>query len=692
MRDLACATAPHKDSRRWTAGAVSWDEIIAWTEHPATAKECGGYVLGRLRGTRRAADTIVSRSALTLDVDEATTDLGAKLELLLGYAAVLHTTWRSTPEAPRYRVIIPLDRDVTPTEYRTLCALVMHRLAGEGFDGGSMQPERFMFKPSADPEHPGAYCAQVVEGEVAPADDLLAAAAALPADGLEQTPAETTAPTPEAGLGLPFGQLSSQFQDAARRKVETILAGFGARLAAAADWPEGERDEQGRGWDQITANAAFGLAQLGVAAWAPVSVEEAEQHYRDIVPVVMAEAVGDKWAGRVAAARRKPLPPPWLEPGWSSAADDFGPLPGSGKRHLKLTAASTYRVERVRWLWEDRIAMGTLSLVAGPPGTGKSTICYTLAADATRGKLVGEYWGTPKSVLVAATEDSWSHTIVPRLLAAGADLSRVFNVEVVTSEGLSGSLNLPHDIDGMAHLARENDAALLILDPLMSRLDGKIDSHKDADVRQALEPLAKMADAAGMAVLGLIHHNKSSSTNPLSSIMGSAAFGAVARSAHTVIKDPSDETGKRRLFATHKNNLGREDLPMLAFTLETFRIPTDDGDATTSRVAWQGEAEGTVEDAMIAANTPKRERTSALDDAAEWLYGYLDSQGGYAPSGDARKAGRKDDAFSDRTLKRALSKLGGRAEGHGFPRRTYWVLPGHTTDFLDDTDNEGETK
>jgi hypothetical protein len=100
-------------------------------------------------------------------------------------------------------------------------------------------------------------------------------------------------------------------------------------------------------------------------------------------------------------------------------------------RRVVLTAASKIKPRRVQWLWDARVALGTLALLAGREGLGKSILSYTIAAMITRGDLVGEFFGTPKSVLVAAAEDSWSQTIVPRLIAAGADLDRVFRVEVI---------------------------------------------------------------------------------------------------------------------------------------------------------------------------------------------------------------------------------------------------------------------
>ena len=75
---------------------------------------------------------------------------------------------------------------------------------------------------------------------------------------------------------------------------------------------------------------------------------------------------------------------------------------------------------------------------------------------------------------------------MPRLIAAGADLNRVYCVEVIADD-VHTELTVPRDLVKMRNIAREVDAVLLILDPLLSRLDDRLDIHKDADVRRALE-------------------------------------------------------------------------------------------------------------------------------------------------------------------------------------------------------------
>ncbi len=337
-------------------------------------------------------------------------------------------------------------------------------------------------------------------------------------------------------------------------------------------------------------------------------------------------------------------------------------------RHLVLTRASTITPARVQWLYDGRLALGTLGLLAGREGQGKSTVAAWIVARITRGELPGCYLNEPRAVIICATEDSWAHTIVPRLMAADADLDLIYRVDVVTSIGTGGNLNLPMDIPALQTTAVEVGAALIVLDPLTSRLSGTLDTHKDAETRQALEPLVAMADAAGLAVLGIIHFNKGTTSDPMTSVMGSRAFTAVARSVHTVVPDPDDDA--RRFYATPKNNLGRDDLPMLGFTIAGHAIDTPTGTAWTSRIIWGEEVHGNVADIM--QRTAQGGDRSAAVEAADWLADYLESEGGRLESATIKREGIKAGHSID-SLKRARQRLKLTTESVGFPRRTYWA-------------------
>lgn len=345
----------------------------------------------------------------------------------------------------------------------------------------------------------------------------------------------------------------------------------------------------------------------------------------------------------------------------------------AGYRRLKLTKASEIIVRPVEWLWALRIALGTLVLIGGREGIGKSTIAYDTAARITRGTLPGVHFGTPKSVIVAATEDSWEHTIVPRLMAAGADLERVHRVEVETSEGVGSAVSLPRDLVALEQAIRDTDTAVVLLDPLMSRLDSKLDTHKDGDVRLALEPLVAVADRSGAAVIGLIHVNKSTSSDALTLLMASRAFSAVARAVLFVMKDPEDE--ERRLLGQPKNNLGRTDLPTLTFRIDSAKVAdTDKGPVTTGRVVWLGETQQSISEALESASQTGQSR-SATAEAADWLEDWLTSKGGTDDSATIKKAGAAAGHSLD-SLKRAKDRLRITHQAEGFPRRTFWSLAG----------------
>ncbi len=350
-------------------------------------------------------------------------------------------------------------------------------------------------------------------------------------------------------------------------------------------------------------------------------------------------------------------------------------LEGATGRKLRATPASTISVRPVRWLWQDRIALGTLGLLGGREGIGKSTAAFTLAADITRGTMPGVHTGIPKAVIIAAAEDSWGHTIVPRLMAAGADLERVYRVDVTTADGVDGGLVLPLDLEALEAAVRRVDAAMILLDPMLSRLDAALDTHKDAEVRQALEPLTTLADRSGTAVLGVIHVNKSISSDPLTLLMGSRAFAAVARSVLFVMTDPDDDD--TRLLGQPKNNLGRTDLPTLSFRIDSERVAdTPEGEVWTGKLKWMGERAQSIRDALEAAGETPDSR-SATTEATDWLEDHLTSLGGTDDSASIKEAGRKA-GHSLSTLRRARLRIKATSTSSGFPRRTYWTLPGAT--------------
>jgi len=258
-------------------------------------------------------------------------------------------------------------------------------------------------------------------------------------------------------------------------------------------------------------------------------------------------------------------------------------------------------------------------------------------------------------------------------MAHDADLDLVFRVDVETVDGFDGALSLPMDITRLEVLVRELDTRLILLDPLLSRLDEKLDTHKDAEVRLALEPLAALADRCGANVLGIIHVNKGTGRDALTSIMGSRAFTAVARSVLYVMTDPDDAT--LRILGLAKNSLGKLDAPGYKYRIKGMTVGRDsEGDEITAGcIEWAGRSDESVDDLLRATEEDPEKRT-AVKDAAEWMKTYFPAHGGRVLSGTVKDDGKKA-GHNERNLKRAMRAAGVTSDRtKGFPSVTWWSL------------------
>jgi len=322
-------------------------------------------------------------------------------------------------------------------------------------------------------------------------------------------------------------------------------------------------------------------------------------------------------------------------------------------RRLVFTPASSIKMRPTGWIWQDedggRIPAGEITLTAGLGGIGKSTFHAWIIGQITTGTLPGIHCGSPSACIISANEDSWDRTIVPRLVAAGADLDLVYRVDVVEESGQAESLSLPADIDALATEITARQVVLVSLDPVMSLIASDIDSHKDQEVRKALEPLKRLAADTGCVILGNAHFNKGGSADPMMRITGSAAFGQVVRAVLAFAADPEASTF---VISQPKNNLGQHDPPSLAYLIESTDITTDEGLATVGRLVFVGEAPRSVRDVLGDRANP--DDRSALEDAKEWLHSVLEA--GPMLKAEILAFARKE-AISPRTLDRAMSEL-----------------------------------
>jgi predicted P-loop ATPase len=178
-----------KNTAHWKPATVTWSEIIGWMQDPKDSKDVGGYVFADLvsrrkihastgkecsGGYHRDNKSIETRSALiVLDVDAADPGFEVVVEMLLaGHAYVLHTTYSSTPDDPRYRLIVQADREMTVVEYGQAAESLAQRLPGATVDRRSFAAAQFMYFPAE--QRPGWFEYWVGAGEPLEVDDLLA--------------------------------------------------------------------------------------------------------------------------------------------------------------------------------------------------------------------------------------------------------------------------------------------------------------------------------------------------------------------------------------------------------------------------------------------------------------------------------------------------------------------------------------
>jgi archaellum biogenesis ATPase FlaH len=396
------------------------------------------------------------------------------------------------------------------------------------------------------------------------------------------------------------------------------------------------------------------------------------RHARDVVTKVMPYA---------ASVALRVAPKPYKDVTAMYAAGltvaDLVPLLGEDGpesepgRRLELLPAIDIEPQPVVWAWQDetggRLPAGALCLAAGREGTGKSTFAVWLAARITTGTLPGSFHGQPRAVIVVTIEDSRAHTVVPRLIAAEADLSRVFFAVATRDDMEAGVISLPADLAALETLIAKVDAAMVVVDPLMSTISATLDTHMNRQVRQALDPLAALANRTGVVMLGVAHFNKSSGIDAAMLIVGSGAFKDVPRAILGFARDPQDGA---LVMSQAKNSLGRLDLPSLAYGLEETTVPTPTGPAAVARLVWRGVSDRSVEDVL-------RDRLNDDDraehaDVADWLGTYLKNHDGTAEVVDIIREGARN-GFSKDQLKRAKPMAGARSAKIGFDKTARWV-------------------
>ena len=253
---------------------------------------------------------------------------------------------------------------------------------------------------------------------------------------------------------------------------------------------------------------------------------------------------------------------------------------------VKIIRMSDVELTPVEWLWKPYLPFGKLSVLQGNPGEGKTYFAMHLAAACTNGKLLPNMERMePFNVIYQTAEDGLGDTVKPRLIEAGADLDRVLVID-------DSEVQLTLSDERIEKAIIENNARLVIIDPIQAYLGADVDMNQANEVRPIFMRLGQVAQRTGCAILLIGHLNKAAGMQSLQRGLGSIDIAAAVRSVMFIGKLKHDPT--MRILTHEKSSLAPPGVS-LAFSL---------GDEGGFR--WVGEYDITA-DEMLSGIEPQRE-------------------------------------------------------------------------------------
>jgi len=333
--------------------------------------------------------------------------------------------------------------------------------------------------------------------------------------------------------------------------------------------------------------------------------------------------------------------------------------PGRG---LNMITLADVEPESIEWLWKGRIPRSKVSLLVGDPGSGKSFASLAISASVTHGKeLPDEPSDCPRlpgAAILWNGEDGIEDTIRVRAEACGVNLQRI---HVIDSARNDDGRRVPFSLNSVSLIGEEierlSNVHLVVIDPIAALL-GDVETHRDADVRAALQPLADLARRYKVAVLCVLHLRKSEAQRALYRVGGSIGFVGLARSVLLVARD--DENGRRAIVPI-KQNLSAPVDPV------EFRIDE-------AGFWWSGTAPDLSAEHLLRSVSTQDSDDSKIIAAVDFLEDKLAD--GELPALDV-EASATQRQISGRTLRRACKEAGVKKRREGFSKqgKWYWSLP-----------------
>ena len=338
----------------------------------------------------------------------------------------------------------------------------------------------------------------------------------------------------------------------------------------------------------------------------------------------------------------------------------------------KLILASDVKRKPIRWLWENKILRGALSLITGLSGVTKTYWTVYMSACITNGKDWAD--GSPcdlGSVLLFYGEEGIADLYMERFECNGVDRSKVVFWDGMVDENNERSdvsLKMIDEIENAIKAAAEKTGIpvqMVVVDPI-SNFWGGVNENSNADVRSVLRQLQRLAEKTGVAFVLIPHTGKSGKSHAQQKILGSTGIVAACRAVWGVFVDPDDKNV--RLFAPVKVNFGYN------HTAVSYRISVPDGRVEIIDGSIPDLTADDIESAQKAARREARSlRPSKREECALWLWAVL--MDGEQPVKKIYELG-KEKGYSEPTIDRAKAELEIESKRVGFGKEGYimWKL------------------
>lgn len=342
-------------------------------------------------------------------------------------------------------------------------------------------------------------------------------------------------------------------------------------------------------------------------------------------------------------------------------------------RRVGIRCLSNVNAIVPQWVWEydgsGRIQLNTLTLFAGRPAAGKSTAARYFASMLTRGELDGCWRDFPVSVAMVMNEEDLEAIVVPSMMAAGADMSRIIVPQFYLGDNETGMLAVA-DEHRLLDVLLDNDVRALFVDPVLSTIGGNVDTYRNNETREQLAPWVRIAKAINGIVIGITHLNKGSGVDVMRGMNGSSAFGEVARAVFGFASVSKDDP--QHIMEQVKNSAGVTGLK-LTYHLPLTGVDTADGPTLMTRFEITGESGIGIAD---IGSPEDNDVVTGIQQTMEWLHEYLSIEQP-SSSRDVKSCASKTLGVNDRMVERAGRRLNVqiRHTNERGNHASFWVLP-----------------